>query len=496
MGQRLYEMLDEYSGRDVVPMHMPGHKRNPVFEMKNPYALDVTEVTGMDNLHRPEGVIRRLMERVSGLYGSEQSYLLVNGSTGGILSAIAACCRHGDRIIAARNCHASVYRAIRLLELRPVYIYPECEGRAMERLDIAGAIPEQALEEALKNNRDVSCVIVTSPTYEGIVSDIRAAAALTRRFGVPLIVDEAHGAHFNWHPSFPETALEQGADLVVESLHKTLPALTQTGVLHARFDLVSKKRLEWCLQTFQSSSPSYILMAGIDRCFAYIEKEGGKAFDKYVENLRLFREKMKQLTYLYLFESPRKESSKLVIATDRTQMTGRELAGRLLQKYRIETEMSYGNYCIAMTSVCDEPQGFHRLAAALLEIDGQLAGEGTAAGAGSSAGMCLPAGTECRASVWQAPVRSMYSYEAADCCNEWVSLSDAEGRIAAEDVYFYPPGVPLLVQGEIFSKSLIRLLEAGRESGYVIHGVEDETVSVVEESEKRDEVSGWESYLL
>lgn len=477
MKQRLYEMLEEYGERNIVPMHMPGHKRNPAFVMKNPYALDVTEVTGMDNLHRPEGVIRRLMERVSGLYGSEQSYFLVNGSTGGILSAIAACCRHGDRIIAARNCHASVYRAIRLLELRPVYIYPECEGGAMERLDIAGAIPEQALEEALKNNRDVSCVIVTSPTYEGIVSDIRAAAALTRRFGVPLIVDEAHGAHFNWHPSFPETALEQGADLVVESLHKTLPALTQTGVLHARFDRVSRKKLEWCLQTFQSSSPSYVLMAGIDRCFAYIEKEGGKAFDRYVEHLRLFREKMKELRYLYLFESPHKESSKLVIATDRTRVCGRELAGRLLEKYRIETEMSCGDYCIAMTSVCDEPQGFRRLAAALLEIDGQLAGAGSEGGAS----MRLLDGAERRTSVWQAPVRSMYSYEAADCRSEWVSLSEAEGRIAAEDVYFYPPGVPLLVQGELFSESLIGLLEVGRKAGYVIHGVEDETVCVVEE---------------
>lgn len=491
MEQRLYEMLEEYGGRDIVPMHMPGHKRNPVFEMKNPYALDVTEVTGMDNLHRPEGVIRRLMDRVSGLYGSEQSYLLVNGSTGGILSAVAACCRHGDQIIAARNCHASVYRAIRLLELRPAYIYPESEGGDMDRLGIAGAIPERALEEALKNNRDVSCVIVTSPTYEGIVSNIRAMAALTRRFGVPLIVDEAHGAHFNWHPSFPETALEQGADLVVESLHKTLPALTQTGVLHARFDCVSRKRLEWCLQTFQSSSPSYVLMAGIDRCFAYIEKEGGGAFGRYVENLSLFREKMRELRHLYLFESPRKESSKLVIATDRTRMSGQELAGCLLRKYRIETEMSCGNYCIAMTSVCDEPKGFRRLAAALLEIDGQFADEESETGAS----MRLLDGAERRMPVWQDPVRSMYSYEAADCRSEQVFLSEAEGRVAAEDIYFYPPGVPLLVQGEIFSKLLIGLLEAGREAGYVIHGVEGETVSVVEESEKRDEVSKWESYL-
>lgn len=471
MEKGLYETLAEYCQTDILPMHMPGHKRSPRFEMPNPYAIDVTEVDGLDDLHRPEGVIRRLMDRISDLYGSEQSYLLVNGSTGGILSAVAACCRHGDCIIAARNCHASVYHAIRLLELRPVYIYPGSEGGDMEHLGIAGAISEQAVEEALQNNGDVSCVIITSPTYEGIVSDIRKLAALAERYGVPLIVDEAHGAHFHWHSSFPDTALKQGADIVIESLHKTLPALTQTGVLHARFDRVSRDRLEWCLQTFQSSSPSYVLMAGIDRCFAYIEQEGAHAFERYVENLRMFREEMKQLRRLYLFESPCKESSKLVIATDRAGISGKELSGCLRRQYRIETEMSCGNYCVAMTSVCDEPSDFQRLAAALVEIDKRLDGETV---------FKRPC-----AFLWEAPAQGMYSYEAADCQRERIPVEEAEGRMAAEDIYYYPPGVPLLVQGEIFSESLIRRLCDGLAAGYVIHGVEDGKVNVVCETEGR-----------
>lgn len=470
----LYETLTGYGRQGILPMHMPGHKRNPSFVMENPYGIDVTEVAGMDDLHHPEGMIRRRMDWVAEKYHSEKSYLLINGSTGGILSAIAACCRHGDRIAVARNCHKSVYHAIRLLELRPVYMYPEETGGDLGRLGIPGILSEQSVEQVLRSYEDVRCVILVSPTYEGIVSPLREIAEVTARYGVPLIVDEAHGAHFNWHPSFPETAVEAGADLVVESLHKTLPSLTQTAVIHARFGRISKERLEWCLQTFQSSSPSYILMAGIDRCFAYIEREGQEAFDRYVENLRQFEEEMKQLKRLYLFDSPRKERSKIVIAADRTGMSGKELAECLRTRYRIETEMSLGDYCIAMTSVCDGAQSFERLGAALKEIDAGLARVEK-----DDCGFSSIFDRDRIRYIWQKPERAMYSYEAAFCPRERVLLEQAEGRVAAEDVMLYPPGIPLLVQGEVFSGEMTRTIQAGIGMGYAIDGVENGCADVV-----------------
>lgn len=470
MDYGLYEKLTEYSREDILPMHMPGHKRNPAFEMENPYRIDVTEVEGMDDLHRPREVIRRLMDKATALYRSDQSYLLVNGSTGGILAAIAACCRHGSTIIMARNCHASVYHAVRLLELRPVYVYPDREGGDMEHLGIAGIIKEEAVEEALQAHPDASCVIVVSPTYEGVVSRIRGIAEVTARYGVPFIVDEAHGAHFNWHSSFPETALSEGADLVVESLHKTLPALTQTGVLHARFARVSKDRLEWCLRTFQSSSPSYVLMSGIDRCFTFLDGQGEEAFAEYIENLRTFYDEMKQLKHVYLFDSSHKESSKLVIATCRTKISGAELAEKLRREYRIETEMSCGNYCIAMTSVCDGSENFRRLAEALKEID---------AGLGETDIDVENFGDKFIFSKAALPERVMYSYEAADRRSEMVSLDCAEGRVAAEDIYFYPPGIPLLVQGEAYSPELICLLKESLQKGYRVQGIRDGMAAVL-----------------
>lgn len=476
MEMGLYETLTEYCRQDLVPMHMPGHKRNPSFVMENPYKIDVTEVSGMDDLHHPEGMIRRLMDRVTEEYRSEQSYLLVNGSTGGILAAVSACCRHGDRIILARNCHKSVYHAIRLLELRPVYLYPEETGGDLVNLGIPGIISERAVEQALQEYGDARCVILTSPTYEGIVSPVREIAAVTERCQVPLIVDEAHGAHFHWHQLFPDTALHEGADLVVESLHKTLPALTQTGVLHARFKHVSRERLEWGLQTFQSSSPSYVLMAGIDRCFAYIEKEGKAAFEAYAERLRQFARDMGCLRELYLFDSAYKEKSKIVIATDRAGISGRQLADSLRYRYRIETEMSCGGYCTAMTSVCDEPGNMRRLGTALQEID-----EGILAGEANGASSQMPYGKVDFRYTWHTPARAQYSYEAAACPREKILLEQAEGRTAAEDIILYPPGIPLLVQGEVFSAEITQTVREGTAMGYALYGIHGNTVNVVAE---------------
>ena len=466
MKEGLYSTLTDYCHGDILPMHMPGHKRNQKFNMENPYGIDVTEVTGLDNLHRPEGVIKQLMERVTKRYHSDGSYLLINGSTGGILAAITACCHHGDRILVARNCHKSVYNAIKLLELRPVYIYPSEEGGEMKKLGIAGVVQSADVEKALRKYPDIACVVITSPTYEGVVSPIKEIGETVHGHRVPLVVDEAHGAHFQWHEDFPDTALTEGADIVIESLHKTLPAFTQTGVLHMRAGLVDEKRLKWSLQTFQSSSPSYILMAGIDRCFSYLEQEGRKAFGVYLENLKWFREEMRKLRHLRLFESPRKECSKLVIATDRTRLSGRELAEWLLDKFQIELEMSCGNYCIAMTSLCDERSGFERLAAALLEIDGGLS-EST-----------WGEKKEVRY-TWQEPQIGMYSYEVTKCRTEYVPVVKSVGRLAAEPIYLYPPGVPMAVEGEEISEEMVTVLQVGVDSGQVIHGVEDGMIQVL-----------------
>lgn len=467
MEKHLYDMLAEYVREDVLPMHMPGHKRNALFSMPNPYEWDITEIRDFDNLHHPEGVLRDLMLQMSRSYGSDQTYLLVNGSTCGILAALTACCRRGNRIAVARNCHKSVYNAIRLLELRPAYLYPDGAGGDMERLGIAGSITPECVEEVLCQYEDIACVMITSPTYEGIVSPVSEIADVAHRHGIPLVVDEAHGAHFNWHPAFPDTALKQGADLVIESLHKTLPAFTQTGVLHAQFERVEQKKLEWALQTYQSSSPSYLLMASADHCYRFLLEKGRLAYEEYWGRLSAFREKMQALTCLELFDSPQKECSKIVIVTERAGVSGREFAELLYRRYRIELEMSCGNYCIAMTSVCDEAAAFDRLADALLALD-YILGD-------------APMQTLCYA--WQQPERVRYSYEVAEFESEECDLAEAAGRIVASDISLYPPGVPVVVAGERISQNVVATLLAGWKAGYEVIGMTEGKICVLMEDE-------------
>ncbi|MEE1516291.1 MAG: aminotransferase class V-fold PLP-dependent enzyme, partial [Lachnospiraceae bacterium] len=242
----LYEKLNSYSDGDVYPFHMPGHKRNmPLF--KSAYDYDITEIEGFDNLHHARGILRESMDMAAGFYGTKKTYYLVNGSTCGLLSAISAVVEYGDKIIIARNCHKAVYNAVYMNNLKASYIYP----KPVENTSILGGIHPKDVEKALEENPDAKAVVITSPTYEGVVSYVQAIAKVVHEKGIPLIADEAHGAHFSMSGYFPKSALECGADIVIQSVHKTLPSLTQTALLHICSDMVDESKVERYLSIYQ-----------------------------------------------------------------------------------------------------------------------------------------------------------------------------------------------------------------------------------------------------
>lgn len=455
----LYDRLLAYAAENRYPMHMPGHKRRDGFAMENPYSFDVTEVPGTDNLHHPTGIIRQEMERMQEIYKTRDTYLLVNGSTCGILAAVFACCHRGDEIIVARNCHRSVYHAMELRELRPIYVYPETE----ESTGIGLGITAEQVKKALCKG-DPSCVVITSPTYEGVVSDIRQIAKAVHEKGIPLVVDEAHGAHFAWCDAMPETAMQQGADLVVESLHKTLPALTQTGLLHRVTGRISAEKLERYLDIYETSSPSYVLMGSISQCMSWLFSEGKERFSTYLKLLGKFREQAGRWQHLKLWEIPEKEPSKLIITTGDSSLTGPELAECLRINYGLETEMEAPGYLIAMTSVADTEEGLQQLAMALTDIDAGLTG------GGNRKKQTVPK---------QEAVTRRGIDEAIEDAGERVPWSDAVGRISAEYVMAYPPGIPFLVPGEEVTVEIVhRMEEAGRQ-GLTLLGLGDETAHTI-----------------
>lgn len=462
----LYDRLQRYSVSDYYGFHMPGHKRNTArFGSDLPYGIDITEIEGFDDLHHPDGILKEAQEKASRIYGTGETRFLVNGSTAGILSAILGCTRKGDQVLVGRNCHKSVYHAIYMNELEPVYLYPGFRPDIQLNTEISVS----AVKAALNEHSRVKAVILVSPTYDGVVSDIRGIAGEVHKRGIPLIVDEAHGAHFGFHPYFPESALGQGADVVIHSLHKTLPALTQTALLHVDGPFADRERIFRYLDMLQSSSPSYVLMAGIDRCIHLLGEKREELFGPYVEQLKRLRERLRHLEKLSLVQTERYDRSKLVLSVGRADMTGRELYLRLLRDYHLQLEMAAGSYALAMTSVGDTQEGFRRLGDALEEID-RSARERAAAVPCQAGGLprneivCTSARMEELARE-TSPVKGQVKK---------VPLEESEGLVSTEYAYLYPPGIPLIVPGERISRESVELLLTSRSQGFSLEGMEEE----------------------
>lgn len=364
-----------YAQSGVYPMHMPGHKRDGALFPGLPYSIDITEIEGFDDLHNPSGVLLETAQLAAALYGSDQAFLLVNGSTAGILAAIGALAERGDRILCQEGSHRSVANAASLFGLDVVWL----EALKDEASGIALGATPGSVARALAEHSGIKLVVVTSPTYEGAVSDLPAIAAAAHERGVPLLVDSAHGAHLGFSGGFPENAVKSGADAVVMSLHKTLPALTQCSLLHVRRE--HAPGIARMLSILQTSSPSYALMSSIDICLRLLDYASENLFTRYEELLSVFYGKMRGLSSLSLLWSDLRgapsaafdyDPGKIVILTKKSALCGADLAEMLRKDYLIETELARGGYVIAMTSICDTLEGYDRLASALLSIDSGL----------------------------------------------------------------------------------------------------------------------------
>ena len=291
----LYEKLIEYSSSGVYPMHMPGHKRAvDKTAARLPYDIDITEINGFDNLQSPSGLLLETAELAASIYGSDKAFLLVGGSSVGILAAIGAHVPRGGKILISRNSHISVHNAIALFGLHPVYIDPDVD----EATGIPINIPPDSIRIAIAKEPDIKAVVITSPTYEGFISDIKTIADIAHTNHIPLIVDSAHGAHLGFSPDFPPDAVSSGADVVVMSLHKTLPALTQCALLHIRGAQANTREITRLLSVFQTTSPSYVLMASIDRCLHLIASGKDTVFREYSNKLNCFSSAVSHLKHI------------------------------------------------------------------------------------------------------------------------------------------------------------------------------------------------------
>ena len=421
---------------------------------------DISEIAGFDDLHDPREILAAGMERAAALWGASHTFFLVNGSTCGILAAIRAASRvSGSRkLILSRNCHKSVYNAVELCSLEPVYIAPS----TIRGLGFCGSISEGAVEACVRENPGAP-VILTSPTYEGALSNIAEISSICRRHGSILLVDEAHGAHLDLSPYFTGGAVRAGADIIVQSLHKTLTGLTQTALLHLGADCpVTRGDILRELAVFETSSPSYILMASIDGTVDLIFRRGHELFDAWSERLRRFHERL-SLKNLALFGHSHSfstrdsavsgvhgfDKSKIVILCDGTNIRGSALMNMLRYRFGIECEMAGSEHVVAMSGLLDTNESLNRLADALCEIDSGI----------------IEARPRTVATEISIPPRKMSASEALKKQRRPVPLMEASGSVCAEYVWAYPPGIPLVVPGEVLTKELLHSFIMQEKSG-------------------------------
>lgn len=457
----LLQKLKTYRDSDYYGFHMPGHKRNSELLGEDlPFGIDITEIEGFDDLNHPRGILKEACEKAAKLYQSEKTLFLVNGSTVGILSAVKGITNKGDKVLVARNCHKSVFNAVNLFYLNPIYIYPGMNSNET----ILDEIQAEDVKKILEKHPDIKAMIMVSPTYEGAVSDIRLISAILHEKGIPLILDEAHGSHFGLHPIFPENGIKKGADIVIHSLHKTMPSLTQTGLMHLNGDLIDKQKVEDTLYMLQSSSPSYVLMASIDNCIEFMNAENGRdTMDIYVKNLAAVRKELSKLKVLELVETKSYDPSKIVVSTAKSNISGYDLYRKLLEEYHLQMEMETKSYIVAMTSMADTKEGFKRLKTALFEIDKNLDL------------------VKQKAIAFDIPrLHKVYeSYELTDKEIINIDIKNANECISAGTLYLYPPGIPLILPGERVSQEVINMIQWYEDNEIIVEGLKGKKLKVL-----------------
>ncbi|MCL2406417.1 MAG: aminotransferase class V-fold PLP-dependent enzyme [Defluviitaleaceae bacterium] len=423
---------------------MPGHKRNPAFFPEGLFSMDVTEIPGADNLLDPRGIIADLQDRLARANGSGASYITTNGSTGGVLAAVTAVAGRveaGGEIIIARNCHKSVYSALSINNLTPVYIYPQITD-----IHVAGGVDPEDVRAALRLYPNAAAVVLTSPTYEGFVSDIKAIVEIAHQYKTPVIVDEAHGAHFCFSDRFPITSNLCGADIVVQSLHKQLPIMSQMAVVHVNGNLVPGEKVKASLNIFQTTSPSYVLLAQADYALNLLEGYPG-IIGRYIEALESFRGGFPRNLDLSLIgcEYRRKNSiyaidpAKLVFYS-KNGCLGEEIERHILE-YKIQLEMSGAAHAVALTTCADTAEGFSRLVSAAKTFVG-------------TPKKVFAETVETMRDMPKAEV-VMPPREAIMGSSTPRSLEDSVGMVSAGFVIPYPPGIPLVAPGERITPEVV-----------------------------------------
>ncbi len=476
----LLKAMKRYVEDEVIPFHTPGHKQgrgmHPRLESmigRSTLALDLALLPELDDLHEPHGCIKAAQDLAAELYGADHSFFVVNGTTGGIYAMILTIAGPGDKIIIPRNAHRSIIGGVILNGAIPVFMNPEID----RELGLAMGVTPETVEEAVHRHPDAKGVLIINPTYYGVATDLRRIVDIVHDHNMPVVVDEAHGPHLHFSRRLPLQALDAGADICAQSTHKIVGALTQCSMVHCREGRVSVPRLKAMLQLVQSTSPNYILMASLDVARMQLATEGRELVERAVDLATWVRAEINRIPGLYCFGADKigmpgvysLDPTKVTVTVKGLGLRGAEAERILRHEYGVQVELSDMYNVLFLITLGDGEAEAQAMVTALQKLAANHAGKNDFSVVEDAYSMAFPT----------VPEQVLSPREALFGHTKTIPFKQAAGRVCAEIITFYPPGIPLLCPGERISEEAIAYCQRLQEAGLHISGPEDYTLKTV-----------------
>lgn len=470
----IIDALQQYKEREMDYYATPGHKMGRAFMtnevgrkvISNMIEYDITEVEGMDNLHNPNGIIRKSQEFLSEYYGSQKSYYLVNGSTSGNLIMVFSVFNEYDKIIIERNCHKSISNAIMLRKLKPIYI----NNKMSYEYNAPFSVDKEHLFNLIKENTDAKGIVLTYPNYYGICADLEDIVKEAQKYGMKVLIDSAHGAHFGICDELPRSAVKLGCDIVVNSAHKTLPSLTQTAYLHINNEGLIEK-VEFYMKIFSTTSPSYLFLSTMEYSRYYLETYGKNDYQKLINKCEDFRKKIDKLKFYHIINEDDVIEGTQKILIDKTRyvinVPHGYSANKLAQYLRlnnIQVEMADNRNVILIFSPVNDEADFLTLYEVLKKWpQSQLKGDSNI-----NIDYTIP---KIKYLPWQT------EYMKTNICN----IDEGINKVCGQSVIPYPPGVPIIMPGEVINDDIINIIKMCVKNGIELIGLKEDKLVVLEE---------------
>ena len=472
----LIQTLKTLANQPEAAFYAPGHKRGQGISKSladlmgsQVFQADLPELPELGNLFAPDEALQKAQILAAQAFGADRTWFLVNGSTCGIIAAIVATCRTGDKIIVPRNTHQSFITGLILSGAMPIFLNPEYDPT----WDLAYSITPDTLESSLQQHPDAKAVLLVYPTYHGVCGDIQAIANVTHRYNIPLLVDEAHGPHFAFHEALPPSALSAGADLTVQSTHKVLGAMTQASMLHLRGDRIDPQRLSQALQLVQSTSPSYLLLASLDGARQQIALYGQTLLSQAIELAAIARKEISHIQGLSVLELPKNlpgfrylDVTRLTISVTDIGMNGFAVDEILRTKLGVTAELPLLSHLAFIISIGNTTTDIQQLINAFKSLTSLTASSHNRYP--SSSPLFTPS-----------PLK-LSPRDAFFATKKTITLQESIGQISGELICPYPPGIPVLMPGEMISREAIDYLLTIQNSGGMITGCADQALNTVQ----------------